>query len=478
MSSLRIVALFSFLLFAPLGQASDNPKLAGVLETVDAYAAAVQAYEQVPGMSVGIVVDQDLVFQKGYGYSNVRRKVPADENTIYSICSISKLFTSIGVMQQRDAGRLNLRDPVKQHLPWLPTEEKHAEFGPANVLSLLTHSSGFMREVDIDYWGAEGFPFPDRETMLKRLATQSTLYPANERFQYSNLALTLAGEVLAATSGEPYLDYVSKRIIEPLGMADTRPYFPKELHGKQMAIGYTGKFRDRKRKKIPPFDAKALAPAFGFTSSVADLATFASWQFRTLAGKDDSGVLDRNTLREMHRVHWVDPDWKTTWGIGFVASNANGTTAVGHGGGCPGYITAFQLVPSKKVAAIVLTNAADGPAGTVANNILKVLGKNLGGKKTKADDDTATVSLADYAGDFGGSVWGGETAIRVWDDQLVALGLPARNFDNLAKLKHVEADKFIRVNDNGEELEPWEFLRNEAGKVYAVKRHSQQSFKI
>ena len=180
--------------------------------------------------------------------------------------------------------------------------------------------------------------------MMARLSEQATLYPADSLFQYSNLGLTLAGEIAAKHSGKPYADHVQEAILAPLELWDTRPFFPANLHGKQMAIGYSGKFRNRERQPVPPFDTKAIAPAAGFTSSVSDLAKFASWQFRTLSGERNE-VLDPNTLREMHRVHWVNPDWKVTWGIGFVVSERDGTSTVGHSGGCPGYITQFVLVP-------------------------------------------------------------------------------------------------------------------------------------
>ena len=80
----------------------DHPDVKGALAITDAWIDGMRAYRAVPGMSVGVVVDQDLIFTKGYGYANVRHKVPADADTIYSICSISKLFTSIGVMQMRE----------------------------------------------------------------------------------------------------------------------------------------------------------------------------------------------------------------------------------------------------------------------------------------------------------------------------------------------------------------------------------------
>jgi CubicO group peptidase (beta-lactamase class C family) len=449
-------------------RATDHPEVQGALAVVDAWAESLVAYDEVPGVSIGIVLDQDLIFSKGYGFSNVRRNVAADVDTIYSICSISKLFTSMAVMQMRDQGKLTLRDPVADHLPWFDIEEQHADAGPTRIQGLLTHSSGLPRESEFAYWQGD-YPFPDREAMMARLSEQATLYPADSLFQYSNLGLTLAGEIAAKHSGKPYADHVQEAILDPLELWNTRPFFPANLHGKQMAIGYSGKFRNRERQPVPPFDTKAIAPAAGFTSSVSDLAKFASWQFRTLSGERNE-VLDPNTLREMHRVHWVNPDWKVTWGIGFVVSERDGTSTVGHSGGCPGYITQFVLVPKHKLGVIVLTNASDGPAGKISANILNTLGLALG--KVKEDAGDVTTDLHEYEGNYGGSSWGGELAIRVWGDKLVVVNLPSDSLEDLPKLKRVGGDQFRRLTKEGDERENWIFERSDDGQIIGIRRHS------
>ena len=113
------------------------------------------------------------------------------------------------------------------------------------------------------------------------------LYPADTRFQYSNLGFALAGAVLSARAETSYEKHVSEKIIQPMGLEDTRTHFPTSLHGKQMAIGYAGLLRDRIRKPLPPFETRAITSAAGFTSTVEDLARFASWNFRTLNNQDD-----------------------------------------------------------------------------------------------------------------------------------------------------------------------------------------------
>jgi CubicO group peptidase (beta-lactamase class C family) len=209
---------------------------------------------------------------------------------------------------------------------------------------------------------------------------------------------------------------------------------------------------------------------------VTDLAKFASWQFKLLANQSSasSEVLAANTLREMHRVHWVDEDWETSWGLGFVVANADGNTLVGHGGVCPGYITGIEMVPKKKLAVVVLTNAGDGPASSIAINMLKTIGPALQAAASATPAKTTNVKdLSAYEGNYGGSVWGGEFALRVWGDKLVMLRLPSDAIKDLTKLKHVADDIFVRLSKQDDERENWIFQRDANGQVSGVRRHSQ-----
>lgn len=451
-------------------QLRDHPEIKGALKVIEAAFAGAHHYDQVPGMSAGIVYDQELVWTASYGYSNLETKQPAQADTIYSVCSISKLFTSIGLLQQRDAGALTLRDPVGKHLDWFTIEQTHPDRGPIDLRSLITHSSGLPRESDFPYWNAPDFPFPTNEALVERLAEQKTLYPPHELFQYSNLALSLAGEVVAAASGQAFDEYVSEHILRPLALGDTRPFYPENLRGKQLAVGYTGIHHDLKRHPVDPFFTRGVTAAAGFTSTVNDLARFASWQFRLLSN-GGSEVLDSNTLREMHRVHWVDPDWKVTWGLGFAVRKVDDMTVVGHGGGCPGYITNFSMVPKHKVAVIVLTNAGDGPAGKLANFALKTLVPAVRSAATPAEDKPADLSM--YEGNFDAVPWGGEVAIRQWGDHLVLLDMGIDEFGGeLTRLKPLGDHRFVRLTKDDEHRESWVFELGEEGRATRVRRHS------
>jgi CubicO group peptidase (beta-lactamase class C family) len=447
-----------------------HPEVKGALRAIDAWVEGVRTYDRIPGVSVGIVLDQDLIWSNGYGYSNLEEKRPADADTLYSICSISKLFTSIGIMQLRDADKLTLRDPVGDHLDWFDITQTYDDSGPITIESLLTHSSGLPRESDFPYWGGPDFPFPTRQQMIEKLKTQSTLYPAQRQYQYSNLALSLAGEIVQERSGQEYQAYIRANILDPLGLSSTRTYYPEKLRGDELAIGYTGMDRSGTREPVNPFFTRGITPAAGLTSSVNDLARFASWQFRLL---EEGGVevLDANTLREMHRVHWMDDDEGWMFGLGFEIWRVGDIVVVGHGGGCPGYITNFLMTAKDEIAIVSLTNAGDGPAQRVAQNMLKTISVALKEAKTPAKDTVPDFSM--YEGNYVARPWGGELAIRQWGTQLVAIEIPSDELDEaMTKLEHDDGHTFVRLTDDDEPREPWVFEIADDGKAERILRHS------
>lgn len=447
-----------------------HPEVAGAIAAIDAYVQGTQTYEKVPGISVGIVYDQDLLWQSGYGYSNLETKRPADANTLYSICSISKLFTAIGIMQLRDAGELTLRDPVGDHLDWFNIEQVHEDGGPVTIEGLMTHSSGLPRESDYPYWIGPDFPFPTRAQVIDRLSAQETLYPSQTYFQYSNLGWTLAGEIIQERSGQEYETYINQNLLQPLGLTETRTYYPEDLRGEQMAIGYTGMHRAGTRDPVKPFFTRGITAAAGFTSSVNDLAKFASWQFQLLEGGNED-VLKANTLREMHRVHWVDPDWETTWGLGFNVARAEDVTVVSHGGGCPGYITQFALMPKHKIGVIVLTNAGDGPAGRLTRNIFKTLRPALKDAESPSEDALPNFSM--YEGNYESRPWGGEVAVRQWGEELVVIDIPRDDLEEaMIRLEYDGDNTFTRLTESGDRREPWAFELGSDGRTERISRHS------
>jgi CubicO group peptidase (beta-lactamase class C family) len=215
-------------------------------------------------------------------------------------------------------------------------------------------------------------------------------------------------------------------------------------------------------------------------SSAADLAKFARWQLRLRAEGGDQ-VLRAATLREMQRVHWVDPDWDTTWGLGFSVVERDDSTWARHGGGCPGYYTEFAVLPKEELGIIVLTNAIGSNHSHYARKAAAVLKPAVeAAEKSEAKPEKRNFELDRYLGVYD-SVWG-RTAIVRWKNGLAAVWLRSRAIDPeewISPLKHVEGHVFRRIRTDDESLgEEWVFQVDDQGEVVSVTTHSNPSIKV
>lgn len=474
----------------PAPPLAGHPRVAEALRLYETWLEAQRAYQQVPGLSAAVVHGDELLWSGAFGVADREAGTPATPETVYSICSISKLFTALAVMRLRDEGRLALADPVGKRLPWFTIAQAYPEGPPVTVWGLLTHSSGLPRESDFPYWSAPEFSFPTRDEVRARLSEQETLYPAAAHYQYSNLGLSLAGEIVAEASGRPYAEYVEAEILGPLGLADTRPDMPEPAEEPRLATGYGALTREGTRERLPPFRARGIAPAAGYASTALDLARFASWQLRVLESGGDA-VLDADTLREMQRVHWLEPDWETARGLGFGVYRVDGTTFTGHSGSCPGYRSTVWIEPEARFGAAALANASGLGTELYVRRAHQILAPALAEAEEEAeagaaeDEPSATTApeapagdLERFTGTYSVQPWGGEVAVLPWKDGLAMLYLPTENpLESLDELRRVEPDGgtvFRRVRDDGELGETVVFEEDGDGRVVAFVQHSNR----
>jgi CubicO group peptidase (beta-lactamase class C family) len=427
----------------------DHPRVRQAITLLNLWLDAQRDFDQIPGLSVAVVHDQDVVWQGAFGFADLAKKTPARPDTIYSICSISKVFTSIAVMQQRDAGRLRLDDPVAKHLPWFSIKRSDPNAPEITVEGLLTHSSGLPREAEFPYWTAPDYTFPTRDQIIQAIRKQETYFGAQSYYQYSNLGLTLAGEVAAAAAGQPYEKYVRARILDPIGLRDTTPEMPRNP---RLASAYTSIQRDGRREVVSAFAARGIAPAAGYASTVEDLARFASWQFKLLAGKGGQDVLSANTLREMQRVHWMDQDFGSPWGLGFSVWRDKEKTFVGHGGSCPGFRSQLLLNVPERVAVVVMANAQGVNTSNLAQRAYEIVGAAIKAAAKPADEASRTPAspaqknpLEQYTGTYA-TGFAGEVAFFPWEGELAGIGLPSADpMAGLTKWKRAGEHTFRRL---------------------------------
>lgn len=446
------------------------------LRLADAWLDAQRAFAHIPGLSAAVVVRDRIVWAKGYGTIDPAHRVPATPSTIYSICSISKLFTSIALMQQVEAGKVRLDEPISTYLPWATPRQVDPDSGPITLRAAMSHSAGLPREADFPYWSAPDFTFPTREQLRATVHDQETLFGAGRYYQYSNLGLTLVGETVAAVSGRPYAQYVQDRILTPLALGNTRPSMPMDLYGKRLSAGFGALDREGRRALLHPFDAKGLTPAAGFTSTVEDLSKFAIWQFGLLRS-GGTNVIRSSTLREMQRPQFTDPDWKTSFGLGFSVWRANDKTFVGHVGSCPGYQSMLSMAPAAETAVIVMHNGSDNPR-PLTRGVFALLAKRQG-FTFKTPPAVTDLDLEDYSGRYSEQPWEAEGVVVPWAGGLAYLTLPSDDpAGDATIMEPVARDVFRRVRDDGSLAEEIRFSRDARGRVVRMTHFTNSVSRI
>jgi CubicO group peptidase (beta-lactamase class C family) len=447
MSRARLVTLGCFIATVAGAQSptsasriAADPDVQGAQRLFSAWLEGQLAYRGLPGVVVGVVADQELVWAQGFGYADVQAKKPMTPDTKFRMASHSKLFTATAIMQLREQGKLRLDDPVSKYLPWFKVKPAGDDDGPVTIEQLLTHASGLPREAGAHWTTLE---FPTEDEIRRLIADREAPFAPAVRWKYSNLAYTIAGLVVEQVSGEKWADYVQRHIYQPLGM--TASSVDKNVEG--LAVGYNRRMPDGSREVLPFTDARGMAAATGITSTVPDMAKFVSAQFRKgpMGGRQ---ILSTGSLREMHRVRSVENNWTSGTGIGFGVNRVANKTYVGHGGGYPGYTTQTLIQLDDKVGVIVLTNTNDSNPGDIARQLMSTVGDAVA--KASAQKPKAVAwdpSWARYAGLYRGR--GGDTQVVLLNQRLVMISPNAPNVDNPTALEPIGGGRFRFVAPTG-----------------------------
>lgn len=411
----------------------DHPDVAAARRLFSAWLEGQLEYRELPGVVVGVVADQQLVWAQGFGFADVAAKRPMTPQSKFRMASHSKLFTATAIMQLREEGKVRLDDPVQQHLPWFRMAPAGEDDGAITIEQLLTHSSGLQREAG-DHWTS--FDFPTSEELRALMSERRAAFAPQVRWKYSNLAYSIAGQVIEARSGLGWAEYVGRHIFTPLGMVNSS--VDRDVPG--IVTGYGRRMPDGSRASFGFVDARGMAAATGITSTVEDMAKFVSAQFRRGARGGDR-ILGSGSLREMHRVRSVEETWTSGNAIGFSVSRVGDRTYVGHGGSYPGHATQTLIQLDDRVGVIVLTNAQDSDAGAIARQLMTSVGAAVArATATRPQVVAWDPAWARFAGRYRSR--GGDSEVIVMNERLVVLTPNAATLENPTVLEPLGDGRF------------------------------------
>lgn len=471
---ISVVVLMSFSTFVRADvEWQDGPEVVDAISVLERWIDQQVDFHHIPGLSIAVVYDQEIVWSKGFGFSDLEKRIPASPQTVYRMGSVTKVFTSTAIMVLRDRGKLRLDDPISMYLPWFRIKGSFGDSPAITIRHLLTHTSGLPREADVPYW--TDHIFPTREQLIEVVPTQEAIAPPETTYHYSNLGMALLGEVVAEVSGRPWADFLQTEIFEPLGMSSTSGAPGEALLGRRatpyMLMGPGGT-----REIFDYYDAGAIGPAANLVSTVEDIARFASLQFSDHPAEGPQ-ILKGSTLREMQRVHWVYSSYSGGRGLGFSVSHRNGKDFVGHGGWIGGNRSSLLMVPEEKIAVITVINADDRSPGLFCRQAYEVVGSAIleaTRPKTVAVVPVEKAQWQDYVGLYA-DPWGWEYEVLVLDGQLVVYGFDYPPDDDASAgytvLTPVEGPTFRRPDN-----EKVTFELDDTGAVVRIKRRNDYIF--
>jgi CubicO group peptidase (beta-lactamase class C family) len=304
-----------------------------------------QREKRMPSVAAGVLRDGELVWETAVGIADVEADVETTPDTQYRIGSITKTFTAAAIMQLRDAGKLDLEDPLDKHV-------EGAAHRPT-IRRLLSHASGLQRETQDDSWLTLRFASPDE--LLETLEQAELVLPSGARFHYSNLAFALLGIVVERVSGMAYQDYIRERLFGPAGL--TRVSFEPQSPA---AKGYLAQpYADGVWDTVG-VETGAWASAGQLWGTAADICRWGAF----LADPDEA-VLASSSAEEMRTVQVVTDHerWLAGYGLGLALRRDGDRILAGHSGSMPGFIAQLLFSAQEKVVAVALTNESEAALG-------------------------------------------------------------------------------------------------------------------
>ena len=359
-SALCIVAsaaLWVGLLAGPLSATADRwpAGASDVASTVDAQIETLLAEYRIPGATVSVVADGELLYANGYGWADLEqdRPVVADE-TLFGVASVTKLFLWTAVMQLVEQGLVDLHADVQDYLGDLRIPAAYDE--SITLAHLMTHTAGFAEMTGPLY----GRKLPILSDYLVAHMPERIFRPGTVT-AYSNYGAALAAHILEHLTGVPCPTYIEEHILRPLGMNNsslTQP-LPAELAARGSA-SYVLRFGKIKRN-APLLDL--LLAAGGLSATATDMAAFMIAHLQN-GQYGDARILSAETAEVMHRRQFANELRLPGVCYGFLEYFRNGLRVIQHGGDAD-FHSILALIPDRNVGVFFAINSAGSGNGSL-----------------------------------------------------------------------------------------------------------------
>ena len=355
---LQLLALTFAQMLSALAVRAQETDVTKKLEGFDAYMEQILKDWNTPGIGVGIVVNDKLVFAKGYGYRDYEKKLPFTPTTLCQIASNSKLFTAVAAGMLVEQGKLTWDNPVRDAVPTIQFYNDQLN-NNVTLRDMLSHRTGVTRH-DLIWFKS---PFT-RKQLFEKLKYLEPQQPMRQTFLYNNLMFSAVGYIVELKSGKTWEQYVRENIFQPLDMPTSTYTVSDMLKHPDHGVPYREKRDSFELYMIPYYeDTEGVAPAGAIISNIDELS---HWLIALMNDGKYNGkqVLPPNVLKATMQPaiglpnalgealgYWelLNPDY----GMGRQTASYRGRLLTFHGGDLPGFHSQVSFLPNDKIGVIV-----------------------------------------------------------------------------------------------------------------------------
>lgn len=382
----------------------------------------------IPGMSLVIVKDDQIIYMKGLGYKDFEKKVAVTPDTEFAIGSATKAFTALSVLMSQDEGKLSLDDSPKKYLPYFKINDAETDKN-IKVRDLMSHSSGLNR-TDLAWITGK----LNREEIIKVAGEAKPQAKLREKWQYQNVMFVAAGEIVGEVQKTSWEKFVPERIFKPLGMTNSTMSVKEMEKTKDYSFGYQYNFDTKETRRLPIRDIDAVAAAGSINSCAKDMA---NWLKFVLNG----GTVDgKRLISEKGYEEWtkpqmkISPNGKVSYGLGWFLQDWNGLKIVQHGGNIDGFNSLVAMIPEKKLGFVMLTNVSGSSLGS---ELMPIVWENILGSPN-IGNQTASTEAQKEVGKYRFEAAGIDFEVKMQDGKLVAVvpGQPTYTLENVGARRY------------------------------------------
>ncbi len=346
-------------------------------EAIDTIIENALKFWHVPGVAIGIVRNDEVIYLKGHGVKELGKKDPVTPDTVFPLASCTKAFTTTAMAMLVDEGKMNWDDPVRKHVEFFHLSDPSAD-ALVTLRDLVSHRTGVGPHELLWYRS----PWTQEE-IIRKIGKVKLEYPFRSGFRYQTTMFTTAGWAVGHASGTSWGDFVQKRILDPLELKSTSLVTIRVTLTSDLASPHR-KGINGPLEVIPWYYIDKAEPAGSINSCARDLCQWVRFQLGdgTFGGKR---LVSEKNLRETHtpqniirlggNARDMNPDTiQMSYGMGWVIQDYRDHLLVSHAGAIDGFRAHITLIPKKKIGIVLLNNLDHTQMNlALSNNIVDLL---------------------------------------------------------------------------------------------------------